>query len=85
MRQVRFDNLTEGEWRLAIEPWALLYIVPPDAAVIFEYEDPEDFQVEFAVQKNGLATIGVHATTLKITVGDKTVFETLRLQGVSVC
>jgi hypothetical protein len=72
---VRFNNRTQGDWILVVEPWAQPYVVPPGLAVTLEYEDPEDLQIEFTVQQDGVSRIGVRATTLKITLGDKVVFE----------
>ena len=50
--------------KLGVEPWAALEIIAPDERVIFEYVEPAE--IEFVINTDGRATIGIVSDDIKI-------------------
>ena len=53
----------------------MVYDVPSRHAVVVEHDDPENLQVDFAVQDHDLAIIGVYGRWVRVIIGGETVFE----------
>jgi hypothetical protein len=66
------DNLSDKPLELAIEPWADLEILAPDARAEFEYEEPAE--LSFAIMQDGSAVVSIVSEYIKVSAngGEKT-------------
>jgi hypothetical protein len=70
MKTVRFDNLSERDVELIVEPWAWAGVVAPDGLVEIHYSGEDADVIEFALTKNGAPSVGVISNFVRIRSGE---------------